>query len=223
LHALILFIALSFQGDTIPKHELLGQFDPSKHKQFELIRPEHTAKNNIYLRKQAYDAFQAMYDSALTQDIHLEIISATRNFNYQKSIWERKWTKPQYMGWQSMEKVQKIMNYSAMPGTSRHHWGTDIDLNALTDAYFTSGAGLKIYKWLCENAESFGYRQVYTKKDSGRTGYNEEKWHWSFMPLSKKYLEQYKKIVSYEDIEGFSGSESASELEVIDNYVGGIE
>ena len=34
-------------------------------------------------------------------------------------------------------------------------------------------------------------------KRIGRTGYNLEKWHWSYLPLASKYLEFYNKKISY--------------------------
>ncbi len=37
---------------------------------------------------------------------------------------------------------------------------------------------------LTANAAKFGFCQPYNVK-TDRKGYNEEKWHWSFMPLSK--------------------------------------
>ena len=49
-----------------------------------------------------------------------------------------------------------------MPSTSRHHWGTDIDLNSLNNSYFSSGKGLKEYDWLTTNANHYGFYQVYT-------------------------------------------------------------
>ncbi|MBK8672515.1 MAG: D-alanyl-D-alanine carboxypeptidase family protein [Bacteroidetes bacterium] len=30
-----------------------------------------------------------------------------------------------------------------MPGSSRHHWGTEVDINALSNAYFSTGEGKK--------------------------------------------------------------------------------
>ena len=82
----------------------------------------------------------------------------------------------------------------------------------------------KEYKWLVTNAPKFDFCQVYTEKEEGkrRTGYNEEKWHWSYMPLAHEYLKLYQEIVSYENISGFSGSQFAKELDVINKYVLGI-
>jgi LAS superfamily LD-carboxypeptidase LdcB len=109
-----------------------------------------------------------------------------------------------------------------MPGTSRHHWGTDIDLNNLNNEYFESGEGLKIYQWLTAHAHRFGFCQPYTSKTGGRTGYEEEKWHWSYTPLSIPLLEEYKKTITLSDLTGFMGSGAAVKLDVIKNYVDGV-
>ncbi|KGL62224.1 D-alanyl-D-alanine carboxypeptidase [Polaribacter sp. Hel1_85] len=49
-----------------------------------------------------------------------------------------------------------------------------------------------------------------------------EKWHWSYIPLAKKYLEYYNSNFSYENITGFKGSELAGELNIIKDFVNGI-
>lgn len=68
------------------------------------------------------------------------------------------------------------MLYSSMPTTSRHHWGTDMDINSVEPEYFESGQGLLEYNWLKANAHKFGFCQPYSPKDDGsRTqGYNLE-------------------------------------------------
>jgi hypothetical protein len=82
--------------------------------------------------------------------------------------------------------------------------------------------GAKEYQWLKENAKKYGFHQVYTSKKNGRTGYNMEKWHWSYMSLAKKYLEYYNTKISYEDITDFEGSELAEELNIVKYFVNGI-
>jgi len=109
-----------------------------------------------------------------------------------------------------------------MPGTSRHHWGTDIDINDTEEEYFDTKVGKKVYQWLSTHASEYGFCQPYTSKESGRTGYEEEKWHWSYAPLSNSFLEEYKKLIQYEDINDFRGSETAKSLFVIQNYVDGV-
>ena len=169
-------------------------------------------------------AYERMFEEAWKVGINLQILSATRNFDYQRGIWERKWDRPRYMGWEDIDKAVDIMTYSSMPGTSRHHWGTDIDLCSLRNDWFASAEGARVYDWLNLNAWKYGFRQVYSNKEiTGRTGYNEEKWHWSYMPLSSVFLDQYNALVLEEDIEGFLGSEVAGEIGVITDYVNGVE
>jgi LAS superfamily LD-carboxypeptidase LdcB len=110
-----------------------------------------------------------------------------------------------------------------MPGSSRHHWGTDIDLNDLVNSAFESGHGKKTYEWLSANASKYGFCQPYTFKDDKRpSGYNEEKWHWSFVPVSKLLTEFASKNLRDEMITGFQGAEVAKEIGVVEKYVLGI-
>ncbi|MFN3839507.1 MAG: M15 family metallopeptidase [Cyclobacteriaceae bacterium] len=205
------------------KSYLLGRFNPEADVRFVKPADEHTegAARSQYLRKETYEAFVAMAQAAAKDGVKLVILSATRNFETQKSIWERKWQAEASIA-DEAERAKKILLYSSMPGTSRHHWGTDMDLNNLNNAYFESGEGLKIYQWLVAHAHEYGFCQPYTSKDQGRTGYEEEKWHWSYTPLSVPLLEAYKKTISLNDITGFKGSETAVPLDVIKKYVDGV-
>ena len=203
----------------ITKDFVLGKFNYTKHDAFEKVSASHSSKT-IYLNKNCYEAFKAMYKQAKADGINLKIISGTRNFYEQKSIWERKWKK--YESLDPNARALKILEYSSMPTSSRHHWGTDMDLNNLNNSYFEKGEGLKIYNWLLKHAKAYGFKQVYTEKTHGRTGYNKEKWHWSYMPLAETYLEFYNANISYADIIDFKGFEQAQELDVIKYYVNGI-
>ena len=167
-----------------------------------------------------------MRESAKQDGISLKIVSGTRNFDAQKRIWEKKYERNKNKGLNDIENIKEIMVWSSMPSTSRHHWGTDIDINGFNE-YFDgiNPKANKEYEWLKENASKFGFCQTYTeKKEGGRlTGYNEEKWHWSYMPIAKQLLEDYRKLINYSDIKGFSASEFSQELNIIEKYVFGIE
>ena len=201
------------------KDFILGKFNYKTDSTFIKVEPFHSAKT-LYLKKEAYTSFIKMFNQAKKDGIALQIVSGTRNFYEQKAIWERKWEK--YKNLQPLDRALKILEYSSMPSTSRHHWGTDVDLNNLNNSYFESGNGLKEYEWLVTHASNYGFYQVYTTKDSGRAGYNLEKWHWSYLPLSSTYLQFYNSSIKAEDISGFKGSELAEELNIINDYVNGI-
>ncbi len=218
-------------SDVLSREALLGKIKPYQDTNFVRIERQYTDKADAYLRKEAYQAFLRMAEAASNAGLPLQIISATRNFNDQKRIWENKWTGLQLVEGQNLSqsiadpaaRALKILEYSSMPGTSRHHWGTDIDLNALNNVYFSTGRGEKIYQWLQTHAAAYGFCQVYTTKGDDRPyGYNEEKWHWSYMPLSSRFLKQYLAKVSYQDIKGFQGAEVAGKINIIQQYVQGI-
>lgn len=211
---------------------IMGHFDPAQHPDFVQVDARYADREGLYLRRDTYEAFLRMREAAKKEGITLVIRSATRNFDYQKGIWERKWT-----GAQAIEngkdaskaypdpkaRALKILEYSSMPGTSRHHWGTDMDLNAFNNEYFGAGEGLKIYQWLTAHASEYGFCQPYSPKGDERPfGYNEEKWHWSYLPVALPLTALAKEKLKDDMIAGFQGAEVAEEIGVVEKYVLGI-
>ena len=211
---------------------LMGKFDPAKNSNFVFIEKKYASKGGMRLQIETYEAFKKMHAAAKQDGVNLVIKSATRNFFSQKNIWEAKWTgNRKTTGVKDIKKefpvpkdrALKILEYSSMPSTSRHHWGTDIDINNFTNKYFESGKGKKEYDWMVSNARNFGFYQPYTKKGTERPhGYNEEKWHWSYLPLSKKYIDQMTLRMKDEMVTGFLGAETAKEIGVVEKYILGI-
>lgn len=211
---------------------VMGRFDPATHPDFVKVDAKYTDGDTYYLHKKTYAAFQRMWEAAMNDGIKLVIISATRNFDRQKMIWEAKWTGARKIenGSNAAEKYPdpvaralKILEYSSMPGTSRHHWGTDIDLNDLDNRTFEEGPGRQIYEWLVNNAATFGFCQPYSTKGPNRPhGYNEEKWHWSYMPLAEPLTKFAEENLRNEMISGFQGAETAPQINVVQKYVLGI-
>lgn len=209
---------------------LLGKFSPEAHPLFMKIDPTLTTIQNGYLRKETHEAFREMHKAARRDGINLSIVSATRNFNTQKGIWEAKWNGQRKVEGVDLttvkdlyERSNRILRYSSMPGTSRHHWGTDIDINSVEPEYFKTPKGKKEYLWLAQHAAKYGFCQTYTPKDSLRpAGYEEEPWHWSYTPISGALLTEYNQTVTYDHLRGFAGDMTADSLKVIRVYVGGI-
>ena len=208
--------------DSILLNHLLGRFDYKKDTCFSLVKIDYCTKT-MYLQKEVYQKFVEMHNAAKKENITLLIVSGTRNFDEQRTIWEKKWDK--YIKVKdSLSTVREIMLYSSMPTTSRHHWGTDIDINSVDPAHFNTKQGIKEYKWLVNNANKFGFCQVYTDKStSKRTGYEMEKWHWSYTPISSHYLKKYNELVNYKLVNGFKGSYFAPKIKSIENFVNGID
>lgn len=212
----------------IDKKYLLGNITPSQSEKMVEIESRYASRAGMFMHKDAYRAFQKMHEAAENDGVDLAIISAMRTFDHQKRIWDNKWNGEQKLFGDiyateiadPVERAKEILRFSAMPGTSRHHWGTDIDLNSLQNEYFENGEGKEIYQWLINNAQYFGFCQPYTPHGQDRGGgYEEEKWHWSYKPVAAKYLQAFKNSIDYDDIAGFEGDQTARRLNVIEKYV----
>ena len=211
---------------------LTGRFDPATDSNFVRLDDRYTDGDGDYLvRRETAVALREMIDAAAEDGVDLNVRSATRNHARQSQIWGAKWRGDRTLsngvnlgtaGFGDSLKARMILLYSSMPGTSRHHWGTDVDFNAFENDYFASGRGLAEYTWLKRHAGDFGFLQPYTSKAGGRTGYEEERWHWSYAPLSVPFLQAYRTDVSYADIGGFDGAEVAETVGAIEEYVEGV-
>jgi D-alanyl-D-alanine carboxypeptidase len=188
-------------GKINPDDYVTGRFNPAKHELFVLLSDLGIPTNKWphRLRREAAEALKELY-IAFRKDnpkAPFWVQSSTRSFEDQRYIWEGKWTGNIKVNGLSLaqsirdplKRAVEILKFSSMPGTSRHHWGTDFDLNVLSDDYFEKGEGKELYRWMRQNAHRYGFCQPYT---AGRNaGYREEKWHWSYVPLAKIFLARW--------------------------------
>lgn len=211
--------------EEVPIQVLLGKFKPAEHPDFVRI----SGYNNhpaMYLQARAKAALDSLVADAAKAGIHLNLVSATRNFDIQKAIWERKIAEQGGRHFDTLDKERKInilrdiLSYSSMPSASRHHWGTDVDLCSVELSFWNSPRGKRYSEWLTVNAANYGYYLVYSAHREG--GHNYEPWHWSYLPISGHYLQEYRRQVTYEDITGFSGAEYARDLDIFEQYVSNV-
>lgn len=175
------------------------------------------------LRKETNEAFIKMAAEALKSDIKIQVVSSYRSFEHQNRIWERKYKRYQNQGLSPEAGIAKIIEYSTIPGTSRHHWGTDLDIidanvrqpsSVLQPQHFEeNGCYRKLKLWMENHANSFGFFLVYTKEPS-RKGFKYEPWHYSYKALSQGYLQTYKTfdlktIISKEQLMGHANFSDA--------------
>lgn len=218
--------------DSFSISYLTGKFEPEEDPRFAVIPDSLADRPGLLLRTEVLEAFIRMSDHARKDGHQIRILSATRNFAYQKGIWEKKWRGERILSngknasvdyTDPVERARAILLYSSMPGTSRHHWGTDFDINALENEYFETGAGAALFTWMEMHAADYGFCRPYTDKSGGRTGYEEEKWHWSYMPLSAPMTQAARAVLRNEDISGFAGSEVTDRIDVLNQYILGID
>jgi LAS superfamily LD-carboxypeptidase LdcB len=232
---LIISLAVIFCNETVfsedspycgiePALYLAGHYNPEKLKCF--VNPAESGipcdEKRHFLRVETAASLKKMLAEFKKDNpgIRIFVRSSFRGFNDQKYIWNSKFDGTALVSGKNLSRVFKnhkdrsreILKYSSMPGTSRHHWGTDFDINSLYNEYYNSGEGRIIYQWLKKNAGRFGFCQPYTAGRAG--GYSEERWHWSYRPLSEIFLQDYntlyeKEIKKFIKSSGFSGIESS--------------
>lgn len=212
-------LALSQNTNEIPLTELLGQGQPKLY---------GTGYN---LREAAHLSFLKLQAAALKDGIKISVVSSYRSFEHQKRIWERKFKSNQSKGLSETKNIAKIIEYSTIPGTSRHHWGTDMDIidanakrpSSLLDPDNFEGDGpyCKLKEWMDKHANSYGFYLVYTDKTE-RSGFKYEPWHYSYKPLSAAYLKQFRALNLKAQLkkQQLSGSSSFNEA-FINAYING--
>jgi LAS superfamily LD-carboxypeptidase LdcB len=150
-------------------------------------------------------ALHKMQTAAAKDDVDIQVCSSFRSFDKQLSIWNRKWQGDlplntldgQQLNAAQLsdeEKIHAIMLWSALPGASRHHWGTDFDIYDKTqvakqhhtfelvpEEYTGSGPCAAMSTWVKEHAASYGFSLPYAKYCGGVA---QEPWHLSYQVLA---------------------------------------
>ncbi|MEH6616494.1 MAG: M15 family metallopeptidase [Porticoccus sp.] len=162
---------------------------------------------NCLLHKAALSPFLALQEAAAKRGYDLQVASAFRSFERQLMIWNAKarGERPvldeqgrplNIKNLSKKEKVFAIMRWSALPGCSRHHWGTDMDvwdsaavpldyvLQLSPGEYQQGGPFHSLSCWLEEHAEAFGFVRPYA---IDRGGVASEPWHLSYTPVAQVF------------------------------------
>lgn len=159
------------------------------------------------IHRLALNAFVEMQNAAQLDGIQISPASAYRSFDQQLAIWNAKAIGQRdclddngncidIKSLTDLDAVKAIMRFSALPGASRHHWGTDLDvydatavaddyrLQLVESEYSASGPFAKLDYWLNQNAAKFGFSRPYAED---RGGIAAEAWHISYAPLAREY------------------------------------
>ena len=154
--------------------------------------------------------FDQLRAAAAEEGFDVAILSGFRSFEKQLSIWNRKASgelpvldndaKPMDItSLTDQQLVFAILRWSALPGASRHHWGTDLDVfdaaarpagyvvELMPNEYDGEGMFSPLSRWLDQriaNGTSFGFFRPY---DRDRNGVAPERWHLSYGPLANDF------------------------------------
>jgi len=159
------------------------------------------------LQAEVARAFAALQRDARAAGFDLAIASSFRSFSRQLAIWNAKASGARAVhddhghvmvlaNLPPAQQLHAILRFSALPGTSRHHWGTDLDVydaGAVPGGYrveltprevAAGGVFDPLHCWLDARmaaGESYGFYRPY---DQDRGGVAPERWHLSHAPQS---------------------------------------
>jgi LAS superfamily LD-carboxypeptidase LdcB len=178
----------------------------------------------LSLQPDAAAALQALRRSARRAGLDPWPVSGFRSFERQLAIWNAK-----FRGERPLldrlgqplrasdldvgERVTAILCWSALPGASRHHWGSDVDLvdraalagmgertaQLVAAEYAAGGPFAPLAAWLERHARRFGFYRPYLEY---RGGVAPEPWHYSFAPAARVALAALTPTLLREAIEG---------------------
>jgi len=174
------------------------------------------------LHAEVVEPFIKLREMGIEAGFELKVISGYRSFSRQLAIWNAK-----AMGQRPLlddasnqldlaclsahETMRAILRWSALPGTSRHHWGTDFDIYdaaAIDDNYevqlipeetLGDGPFARMHQWLDEVLPQTDFYRPY-EFDRGGTG--PERWHLCYNPVAKLYAPNLSPKVILSALEG---------------------
>jgi LAS superfamily LD-carboxypeptidase LdcB len=163
-------------------------------------------QNGFRLLPEVCEAFKRMQIAAAQDNVDIQIVSSYRGFDRQLQIWQNKWSGKATLldanekvldttALTDQEKILAILTWSALPGASRHHWGTDLDVydkNAVEKSHhdfqlvcseYDQGPCTQLNNWLNQHAIKFGFNRPYSEYNGGIA---REPWHLSFQASADK-------------------------------------
>ena len=159
------------------------------------------------MHEQAAEAFSALQARADDAGFQLAVASSYRSYERQLAIFNDKWSGERPVlddndravvrqDYSAEAWLHRILRFSALPGTSRHHWGTDIDifdptripsgesLQLIPSEYRIGGMFADLTQWLDELIAANDCEGFFRPYDQDRGGVSQEPWHLSYEPLA---------------------------------------
>ena len=159
---------------------------------------------------EASKAFLKLSKRAARAGFDIRIASAFRSYDRQTRIINEKWLGQRVVlndQGDSLNRnmltdaqwLEAILRFSALPGTSRHHWGTDLDIwdaaavdpdytLSLTGAeYGPGGVFEEMTQWLDARIAEDDAEGFFKPYDRDRGGVAPEPWHISYRPVAGRY------------------------------------
>lgn len=166
--------------------------------------------HSVKLHKDLVSPLESLTELAKSNGIALKVASAYRDhgrqlaiwngkFNQQRPVYDRRGNLVDLASLSEWQKVKAILEFSAIPGTSRHHWGCDLDvfdgaaigpdyrLQLAPIEYSETGPFAKLQSWMTEHLEAHNFFRPYLNQAADHIGVSFEPWHISYKPIAETF------------------------------------
>lgn len=171
---------------------------------------------SLLMHSEAVSHWQGLVESAKKSGFDLQAASAYRSYASQLAIWNQKASGERPLldavgnrldvnELSPTECLWAIMKWSALPGASRHHWGSEFDVYdalSLPEGYRlkltleeaeTGGVLASFYQWLDKTLPATGFHRPYY----GQNSVAREPWHISCTAVSQPFYEKLERKTLY--------------------------
>ena len=124
-----------------------------------------------------YPELQEMFNAARAQGYGLFVREGYRTQEEQQQLMNEKIEAYENEAKSKSEAKKLAEQWVAIPGTSEHQLGIAVDINADT----TKSSSDDVYKWLEENAHTYGFIKRYPSNKTDITGVINEPWHYRYV------------------------------------------
>lgn len=137
-------------------------------------------KGGYTLDARAAEWYNKMYDAAANEGVDLTVCSGYRSVTRQRELYEARVQRCINEDGLSYDDAKKAAaEWVLPPGTSEHNLGLCADIGWVTEDFENSSA----FRWLCENAEDYGFILRYPEDKEDITEVNYEPWHWRYVGI----------------------------------------
>ena len=137
---------------------------------------------NKTLQTVACNAFLELQKAAAAENVTVWMQSGYRSVSYQTNLYEKKTNYYKQQGYDDAKAKEMAAAIVNPPGCSEHNCGLAADLNSPEHTTLDTGfADTAAFRWLCENAEQYGFILRYPKEAESVTGITYEPWHWRYV------------------------------------------
>ena len=125
-----------------------------------------------------YADLQAMFDACRAEGLTPRVNTAYRTYEDQQDMLVTKYRQYKKQGLSHEQAQAKALTVASYPGYSEHQLGLAVDINSANQEKCSND---RVWKWMKENCQDYGFIWRYPGVKSEITGISNEDWHFRYV------------------------------------------